>query len=276
RKEALPEYEREIRRREQRWFDDELSRNDAALRTMRTLVPADVATVTREQLEQEALVRGSLYPRELAIFLKENRLLQWCVTHPDDIARANFLVGEHAHFFTNLDKYDVTELRAVAACIPARFELDRDGRKAAWRADFMTRVQALVAQEKGDEVLGSWDPKTKARRRCRLPPLAPELRRRAVYSYPRPAEAATKLEKLRVRDAALASKKATLADLKDRAVPEAQLEYAAVLADTREEYFRASYSSDELRTLRAEAKGAVEALQKQARALERELQVRRR
>ena len=35
---------------------------------------------------------------------QENRLLHWTVTHPDDIARSNFLRGDHAHFFTNLDQ----------------------------------------------------------------------------------------------------------------------------------------------------------------------------
>ena len=35
---------------------------------------------------------------------QENRLLHWTVTHRDDIARSNFLRGDHAHFFTNLDQ----------------------------------------------------------------------------------------------------------------------------------------------------------------------------
>lgn len=35
---------------------------------------------------------------------QENRLLHWTVEHPDDIARSNFLRGDHAHFFTNLDR----------------------------------------------------------------------------------------------------------------------------------------------------------------------------
>ena len=35
---------------------------------------------------------------------QENRLLHWIVEHPDDIARSNFLRGDHAHFFTNLDR----------------------------------------------------------------------------------------------------------------------------------------------------------------------------
>lgn len=44
------------------------------------------------------------------------------------------------------EQYDLVELRAVTACLPERFEVDPDGRKAAWRAAFLLRVQGLVAQ----------------------------------------------------------------------------------------------------------------------------------
>lgn len=40
---------------------------------------------------------------------QENRLLHWTVEHPDDIARSNFLRGDHAHFFTNLDRVSSQE-----------------------------------------------------------------------------------------------------------------------------------------------------------------------
>ena len=43
-------------------------------------------------------------------------------------------------------QYDLVELRAVLACLPAKFGVDGDGRKAAWRAAFLQRVQGLVAQ----------------------------------------------------------------------------------------------------------------------------------
>ena len=36
----------------------------------------------------------------------------------------------------------------MTACLPERFEVDRDGRKAAWRTAFLQRVQGLVAQVK--------------------------------------------------------------------------------------------------------------------------------
>ncbi|CAN0523401.1 unnamed protein product, partial [Scytosiphon promiscuus] len=37
-------------------------------------------------------------------------------------------------------------MRAVLACLPAKFEADGDGKKATWRAAFFQRVQSLVAQ----------------------------------------------------------------------------------------------------------------------------------
>ena len=49
-------------------------------------------------------------------------------------------------FFLRRTQYDLVELRAITACLPERFEVDGDGRKAAWRAAFLQRVQGLVAQ----------------------------------------------------------------------------------------------------------------------------------
>lgn len=37
-------------------------------------------------------------------------------------------------------------MRALTACLPDKFQVDGDGRKAAWRALFLQRVQGLVAQ----------------------------------------------------------------------------------------------------------------------------------
>lgn len=59
------------------------------------------------------------------------------------------------HFFLlHRTQYDLVELRAVTACLPERFEVDGDGRKAAWRAAFLQRVQGLVAQVSAKERRG--------------------------------------------------------------------------------------------------------------------------
>lgn len=51
---------------------------------------------------------------------QENRLLHWTVEHPDDIARSNFLRGDHAHFFTNLDRVS-SQQEAMPALNRLRF-----------------------------------------------------------------------------------------------------------------------------------------------------------
>ena len=78
-----------------------------------------------------------LYTTDFAEYLKKKRLLWWLVTHQDDIAKANFLQGANVTSFRELADYDILELRAVYAAIPATFQLDttpgREGQKAAWR-----------------------------------------------------------------------------------------------------------------------------------------------
>ena len=89
--------------------------NAAALALMRSLVPSDIATLSLDALVEraasgapggtgEGLVSGggALYPYALAQRLKTKRLLWWCVTHADDIAAANFLVGADSSAFRNL------------------------------------------------------------------------------------------------------------------------------------------------------------------------------
>jgi len=62
--------------------------------------------------------RGYFYPPALIERLKSKRLLQWVVTHPEDISRANFLMGAHKQSFEQLQEYDLVELRAVYAVLP--------------------------------------------------------------------------------------------------------------------------------------------------------------
>ncbi|CAM9677124.1 unnamed protein product, partial [Hapterophycus canaliculatus] len=210
-----------------------------------------------------------LFSTSLARFPQENRLLHWIVTHPDDIARSNFLKGDHAHFFTNLDKYDLVELRAILACLPVKFEVDGDGRKAAWRALFLQRAQNLVAQERGDTVSGGWDMATNARREVRLPPLTCEQARRKEYFYPTGAEVEERVRKLEERERRLEAKKANLAEVvKDKLLPDAKEEYANVLEDTRHPANKEAFSAEDLRRARDEAKAEVDRLSKQVRSLE--------
>jgi len=61
---------------------------------------------------------GFFYPPALMERLKAKKLLHWVITHPDDISRANFLMGAHKTSFEQLADYDLTELRAVYAVLP--------------------------------------------------------------------------------------------------------------------------------------------------------------
>jgi hypothetical protein len=74
-------------------------------------------------------------------------------------------------------------LRALSLCIPAKFELDNDGRKAEWRTRFMNRVKQLVSQFNNEKVKGPWDETTGKRLMVELPPLKTELERRSIYFF---------------------------------------------------------------------------------------------
>ncbi|CAM9878848.1 unnamed protein product [Ectocarpus sp. 4 AP-2014] len=154
------------------------------------------------------------------------------------------------------------------ACLPAKFEVDADGRKAAWRELFLQRAQSLVAQERGDTVSGGWDPEIGARREVRLPELTPEQTRRKEYFYPTAAEVEDKVQKLQERQRRLEEKQAKLAHVKDELLPEAKEEYANVLEDTRHPANKEAFRPEDLRRARDEAKSEVDRLAKEARRLE--------
>ncbi|CAM9791976.1 unnamed protein product, partial [Ectocarpus sp. 13 AM-2016] len=183
-------------------------------------------------------------------------------------ARSNFLQGAHAHFFTNMDKYDLVEVRAILACLPAKFEVDDDGRKTAWRAELVQRAKGLVAQERGDTVSGGWDPEISARRQVRLPKLSAGQARREEYFYPTAAEVQARVDKLRERQRGLETKQTELAEVRDKLLPEARQEYADVLEDTRHPFNKKTWKPEDLRRAREEAKSEVNRLSKEEKRLE--------
>lgn len=134
----------EIAEQERAWFEREKNANEKALKRMRALCPVGVTGLTVAQLEKRAMEAGSLYPRELALRLKENRLLQWTVEHPDDIARSNFLRGEHAHFFTNLDRVSTTMSPVQHVPRPPHERSFIKGGREGGRENRFTRDVAIV------------------------------------------------------------------------------------------------------------------------------------
>jgi hypothetical protein len=101
--------------REAEWAEQNKAQNEAALRAMRSFMPVDLANLTVSEFEEKVANSkpmhkrqpqksggggsgggaGGFYPPALMERLKSKKLLHWIITHPDDIARANFLMGAH-------------------------------------------------------------------------------------------------------------------------------------------------------------------------------------
>jgi hypothetical protein len=122
RKLEAPNKDEVEREREKQWAIDNQEDNEKALQVMRSFMPPDLPVLTIEELDARvASAHGSFehfYTPQLIERLKSKKLLQWVVTHPDDIVRANFLMGAHKQSFEQLQEYDLTELRAVYAVLP--------------------------------------------------------------------------------------------------------------------------------------------------------------
>jgi hypothetical protein len=124
----------------QAWLDAQIVENTAAYTTMRTFLPVNIADLSVAELMAAAKVQGGLLSLELATELKQNKLLHWIVTCPEDIATDSFLTGDRKVIFEGFEALDVMELRALAKVLPKKFENDKDGRKADWRARFYAKV----------------------------------------------------------------------------------------------------------------------------------------
>jgi hypothetical protein len=118
------------------WLKKEKNANFEALTIMRSFIPHDVNNLTINNIIENASNNNGLYTLELATEIKNNKLLHWIVTHQDDISSSNFLYGDKKTFFDNFEYLDVVELRAIAVCLPLKFDFDNDGKKMEWRNRF--------------------------------------------------------------------------------------------------------------------------------------------
>lgn len=203
--------------------------------------------------------------------LRDASLLHWLLMHPEDIAKANFLKGDGSTHFTNLQNYDIVELRAVAAVLPLAFEFDNDGKKSEWRSMFLTRLKAMVQQERQETIKCGWDPETQGRREVGLPALTAEQSRRSAYFYPSDRDVTMKMQKLAAVAARLEDKKKQLVVLQEKKLPEAKHEYDKVLEDTRQTYFKQLLGKAQLTTLKDEAKRELSTVNKDIQRLSREV-----
>jgi hypothetical protein len=151
------DYEESVLAAEREWMEKERESNTAALELMRSYIPTNLSDITNDAFQNCVSSNHGLFPIELIQELKRNKLLHWIVTHRDDIASTNFLVGDGKQYFENLELYDVVEMRAISMCLPEKFKIDGDGRKMEWRSRFMTRVKLLVSQQNRELVKGGWD-----------------------------------------------------------------------------------------------------------------------
>lgn len=79
---------------EDKWLKQEYIENHKALETMRKFIPTKVSAMSVDDILNAAKDAGGMMSFELASEIKANRLLQWLVMHPDDIALTNFLAGD--------------------------------------------------------------------------------------------------------------------------------------------------------------------------------------
>lgn len=161
-----PEFAAEEAALEETWSEANREVNLEALREMRALLPEGMWGMNAGDIQAAAAAAAStlgvggsesgagghgiyFYPSDLCVRLRECRPLHWLVSSPEDIAAANFLVGEGAAAFTQLEGMDLTEMRAVWCVLPKEFSRDADGKKAEWRARFRTQLEGLARQQDG-------------------------------------------------------------------------------------------------------------------------------
>eukprot|EP01034_Spumella_vulgaris_P022760 gene22760-28919_t len=242
------DYAATMREEDDEWLAREREPNLAALAEMWSFVPVNVAEMTVAELMASAVDRGGLLSLELATEIKNNRFLHWLVTHVDDIASASFLSGDKKAYFENLEAYDLVELRALAVCLPAKFENDNDGKKAEWRSRFIGRAKQIVSQANGDQVKGAWDEALGRRAMADMAPLKPDQERRALYYYRTKKASAVRVAQYEEKSALLLKKEGWLANA-ETAAAETKTEYDTVLRDMRDPDFLEQLSAQQVTQL---------------------------
>jgi hypothetical protein len=241
----VDEYGMVMRQQEEKWMEEEYVDNLEALDTMRRYLPTNITDITVNDLQDLYRQQNGCISLELAQELKTNKFLHWLVTHPDDIAYANFLTGENKSFFENLEGMDLTELRALALVMPSKFELDGDGKKNEWRTRFFARLKQLISQFRRDKVKGAWDPNLKTRAMVELPPLKADQLRRPIYYYRTKEQSDQKLKQYDDKLALLAKKEKLLSTAETEA-KDAKEEYDTVLKEMRDPDFVELYGAEKV------------------------------
>ena len=263
---TAPERAEELANREQEWLEKQKEANEQCLKIMRSYIPLNISKLSVKGYLEEVKKKGGLATFALAERLRSKKLLHWCVMHADDIARENFLMGANVSCFKNLGDYDVTELRAVYACLPPVFELDstpgKVGQKLEWKNGLIAKLKSMSSQQDGETVKSGWDPVNEVEKVEKLKPLSAVNERQPAYYYPDESSMEAKiahfvgieerLEGLKKRRKELEGSEGGAIGL----VAEMKAERDAALEDFRSEYLQQQYGKDVLKTLKADAEKA--------------------
>jgi hypothetical protein len=235
------------------WLEQHQEDNLAALQEMRRLIPINVTELSSAELTRIVDAKAGFYTHELVAEIKSNKLLHWIVMHPDDIAKSNFLTGEHRQYFVNMECLDVTEMRAIRLCLPEKFDFDKDGQKEEWRERFIGKLKQMVSQDCEEVVKGGWDPDCGKRAMVSMPPLRDEHKRRNVYFYKTHDQLIKKVAQYTQRDNMLLKKEQLLITLEDEE-KECKKEYETILEESRDAGYKAQYGAENLSLAKEHAK----------------------
>jgi hypothetical protein len=253
------------------WMSVNSEENLYALETMRSFLPLNISELSVAELQELAKQRQSLFPQELALELKSNKLLHWIISHPQDIATTNFLHGESRQYFVNLEVLDVVEMRAIRMMLPDKFELDSDGKKAEWRERFIQRLKQLVSQEKRESVKGGWDPESGKRIMVRLPELRDELKRRNLYFYKTWKQLTVRLGQYEEKERVV-RKKQEILHKAEELEKELRQEYDTILEEMRDPSFKILYGAEKLNLAKESAKREWKVAEGRVNEVRREIQ----
>ena len=121
-----------------KWDEDNRGINAEKLRLMRTYVPPDIWSTSKERLRAAGLkpdVAQRIWSKKVIWFIRAEQ---------SRIARIHAADLDITYSIQGLD---IMELRAVWASLPKTFENDGDNRKAAWRDKVATKLKEMVSKD---------------------------------------------------------------------------------------------------------------------------------
>ena len=247
------------------WMQTQQSQNEFALAQMRSLIPPNISKLSMSEFSNTLRDNGGFYSHALCSEIKKNKLLHLVVMHSEDIAKLNFLVGESRQYFMDLN-LDIVEMRAIRACLPDVFELDKDGRKAEWKEQFMYKLKSLVSREGEEMVKGGWDAEAGRRVMVRQPSLQATERRRSVYHYESHEQLSKRLERFDKQNAQLNAKKMLLKE-EEKQHQDLKAEYDTILCESRNPHYQKQYGVETLSLAKHRAKDDCEHSSKRIKML---------